>query len=246
MSWSKAGKNDWRRVAAGLTLGVAGTVVGIVMLFPAMDRLSKSSAKSKDHFNIRRAYIGFHYHQEANPGQFSPFVVGADGEPNRGLSWRVSALPFIDQGQLYRQFQLGHAWDSAANQQPAQASVKDFLSSGDPKDNQTRFCVFVGPGALFEDATDWRKKGSLRGIPDGTSNTLFAVEAADRVPWASQKDIPYQPGGPLPALGHPDRELILVVMCDGSARYLKKTISPEVLRALITRSGGEAVTPPDW
>jgi hypothetical protein len=35
-------------------------------------------------------------------------------------------------------------------------------------------------------------------------------------------------------------------MCDGSARYLKKTISPEVLHALITRAGGEGVTPPDW
>jgi hypothetical protein len=73
----------------------------------------------------------------------------------------------------------------------------------------------------------------------------MVVEAADTVPWAAPKELPYQPGGPLPSLGHPDRSVFLVVMADGSVRTLRKTVSPTVLHALITRNGNENL-PANW
>jgi hypothetical protein len=105
--------------------------------------------------------------------------------------------------------------------------------------------VFVGPGTLFEDSPEWRERASFGRIKDGASNTLMVVEAADTVAWAAPKELPYQPGGPLPALGHPDRSLALVVMADGSVKPLRKNVSPTLLHALITRNGNEQL-PANW
>ena len=153
----------------------------------------------------------------------------------------MAILPYVEEDNVFRQFKLDQAWDSAANITPSQIAIPPFLSTNDPVDNQTRFRAFVGKGTAFEDDT----VGIPRGFPDGIANTVLFVESADRVPWAAPKDIPYQPGGPLPALGHPDRNTILVAMVDGSVRMFKKPMNPALMHALITRNGNEPL-PANW
>jgi hypothetical protein len=47
-------------------------------------------------------------------GRLPPAVVyGEDGKPLH--SWRVLLLPFIAQGELYREFKLDEPWDSPHN-----------------------------------------------------------------------------------------------------------------------------------
>ena len=72
------------------------------------------------------------------------------------------------------------------------------------------------------------------------------MEAAETVPWAQPKELAFSADGDLPALGHPDRDVVLILMADGSIRTVSKTrLDPSLLRAIITPNGGEAV-PKDW
>jgi len=70
---------------------------------------------------------------------------------------------------------------------------------------------------------------------------LLIVEAAEAVPWTKPVDLPFEPGRPLPKLGAPDRDEFLAVLADGSVRFLPRRIEQALLRALITRNGGEHI-----
>ena len=81
-----------------------------------------------------------------------------------------------------------------------------------------------------------------RMITDGTSNTILAVEAKRNIPWTKPEDIPFDPDAPLPELGGFWPKGFHVVFADGAARFLKESINPAMLKALITRAGGEVIS----
>jgi hypothetical protein len=228
---------------AGIVLGVVGMIVlPIAVLLPAVSKVRLAAAKAKDSNNLKMMALGLHNANDDMGRLPGPFVTDGNGAINRGLSWRVTLLSYIEQGGLHRQFKLDQAWDSPANTSVSQTPVQWYLSTSDPADNMTRYRAFVGPGTAFDDE---KPIGLGAGFPDGLANTILFVETADRVPWAAPQDVPYQPNGPLPALGHPSRSVFLVAMGDASVRQVKKTINPAVLHALITRNGNETL-PPNW
>jgi hypothetical protein len=99
----------------------------------------------------------------------------------------------------------------------------------------THYQVFVGPGAAFEGV----KGVSLDDFPDGLSNTILIVEAAEPVPWTKPQDLPYDPHQPLPRLGGLSRRSFNVALGDRSVRFVPTEVSERSLRAAITRNGGE-------
>jgi hypothetical protein len=246
----QAGGTGQGSAIAGLVLGALGIVlvvpaVLIGLLLPAVQKVREAAARTHDVNNFKQVGLAVLNHEATTRRLPPPYVLGPNGDPNRGLSWRVGLLPYLEQDALYQRFQLDQPWDSPANRPLSQTVVPQYLSAVDLPDNQTRIRVFVGPGTLFEDSPEWQTKPSLGRIKDGASNTLMAVETGDKVSWAAPQEIPYQPAGPLPALGHPDRNVFLVMMADGSVKSLKKNISPTILHALISRNGNEAL-PPNW
>jgi prepilin-type processing-associated H-X9-DG protein len=86
----------------------------------------------------------------------------------------------------------------------------------------------------------------LADFTDGTSNTLMVVEAAKPVPWSKPEDLAYDPNRPLPKLGGHTPGGFNAAFCDGSVRFLTDKIKESVLRALITRNGGEVINPNDF
>jgi prepilin-type processing-associated H-X9-DG protein len=79
-------------------------------------------------------------------------------------------------------------------------------------------------------------------ITDGSSNTILAVEAKREIPWTKPEDIPFDPNVPLPELGGFTPDGFNALFADGSVHYLKKSIAPTTLKALITRDGGEVIS----
>ncbi|HEY1376417.1 MAG TPA: DUF1559 domain-containing protein [Gemmataceae bacterium] len=252
MSRDQSGDRPPRSRGIGATglvlamLALCGGLISVPAIVHSIRGLAqRDETRTYDMNNFRVVGLAV-INQEVMTRRLSPaYALGPDGEPNRGLSWRVGLLPYIDDDALNRQFKLDEAWDSPANRPLSRTHLPVYGSAADPPDDQTRIRVFVGPGTPFEDSPEWRRKASVGRIRDGVSNTLLAVETAERVPWAAPQDVPYQPDGPLPALGHPSRNVVIVLMADGSVRPLKKPISPAVLHALITRDGGEQL-PANW
>jgi hypothetical protein len=107
----------------------------------------------------------------------------------------------------------------------------------------TVYQVFSGPGALFDKG---KTKYNIGNIPDGTSNTLFAVEASKAVPWTKPADIPFDKDKKAPDFGKAYDNKPLASMMDGSVRLLDlKRIKPETLKNAIMPDDGKPLGA-DW
>jgi hypothetical protein len=84
-----------------------------------------------------------------------------------------------------------------------------------------------------------------RSFPDGTSNTILIIEAADPVPWTKPDELVYDPGKPVPKIGGHFSGGTVVAMADASTRVLSPTLSDSTLRAAITADGNDLLGS-DW
>ncbi len=133
--------------------------------------------------------LAFHNYANAE-GHFPPAAIyGPDGQPK--LSWRVAILPFLNQGDLYKQFHLDEAWDSPHNKALIDRMPAVFTTPNFPTEaGKTRICGFVGKGAMFEGT----KGVDLQGVTDGTANTVMVDPAESPVPWTQPSDLPFGTG----------------------------------------------------
>jgi prepilin-type processing-associated H-X9-DG protein len=111
-----------------------------------------------------------------------------------------------------------------------------------PTSGLTPYQVFAGEGALL----DLTKKVSFAKITDGTSNTIMAIEAESLVTWTKPDDIDNDAvlknnSSGLQGAGSKHPNGVNALFADGSVRFLKTSISRNVMKALISRAGGEIV-----
>jgi hypothetical protein len=105
------------------------------------------------------------------------------------------------------------------------------------KSGMTHFQVFVGPGTPFEMRPgQGRYKGLrlLEAAPNGTTNTLMVVEAAEPVIWTKPDDLVYDPQQPLPKLGGLFGPGFSAVMCDATTQFIPADMPEQALRAMIS------------
>jgi hypothetical protein len=216
---------------------VASQAVAAVV--PAVQKVRDAAGRATSQNNLRMLAIAMHSYADAHGGKLPPATFGA------GLSWRVALLPYLEQGDLYRQFHLNESWNSPHNQTLLPRMPKVFAPVGNVTTKEahgTFYQVFVGPQAPFNGALEPRMPASFA---DGTSNTILIAEAAEAVPWTKPDDIPFNIKGPLPKLGGLFATGFNVAMADAAVRFVPRTISEQTLRAAITPAGGD-VLGADW
>jgi hypothetical protein len=182
--------------------------------------------------------LALHNYHEVH-GRFPPAVVyGKDGQPL--YSWRVLILPYVEGQALYEQFKFDEPWDSPHNIRLLSPVPHIYASSRRSMKTEAD-CTFIqaitGKGAAFEDPRGQR----MSSFTDGTPNTLLVVETRPAAPWSKPADVVFTPDGPLPELGGVFKDGFRALTADGSRRYMRNGTRPEVLRALLTRNGGEEV-----
>ena len=221
-------------------LGVSGVLAGLML--PAVQSARAAGQRMQGVNNLKQIGLALLTYYEVNK-HFPPAVVrDKTGKPL--YSWRVLILPYIEQGNIYKKWKLDEPWDSPNNKPLSDLVVKVFAAPGSPDENsnKTHYRVFVGKGAGFEETMGQQPKGQLfAGITDGSSNTISVVEATQSVPWAKPEELEFIPGKPLPALGLPGKDGFNAALFDGTVRFIRKTIDPRNLQALITRNGGEEI-----
>jgi Protein of unknown function (DUF1559) len=107
------------------------------------------------------------------------------------MSWRVSILPFIgvEEQKLFQQIKLDERWDSPHNSKFKNQMPALYQMPGKPNDGRTYYQVFHGDRSAFPKANPQAKTLPMVGdigiarFADGTSNTIFVVEAALPVNW---------------------------------------------------------------
>jgi prepilin-type processing-associated H-X9-DG protein len=179
-------------------------------------------------------------------GTFPPAYLGdADGKPMH--SWRVLLLAHMGDPEvtaIYEQYDFNEPWNGPNNRRLAAAAPFVFRcpsSSDEPV--STNYLAVVGPETGWPGA----RSIALPFIRDNTRNTIALVEVDGAgIPWTEPRDLPFEeaikglnhPGGGAPSSRHGDR--VNCLMYDGSVQFLySDQVPPDVLRGLLTISGGE-------
>jgi prepilin-type processing-associated H-X9-DG protein len=229
------------RVEANLDVAQASGLVAI-----PLHSATAASRRSVCINNMKMLGLAFHNYHAAR-GHFPPAASrGKDGKPL--LSWRVYLLPYMEQQALFKEFHLDEPWDSDHNKTLIARMPELYACPAEArklrKAGKTTYLVPVGKATIF-DGSDGVK---LKDITDGTSNTIFVVDASDSlaVIWTKPDDWEVDPDMHKAALfGHHDRGTNFT-FADGSVRFIKSTVSDATLRLLLTRAGGEVANNDDY
>ena len=209
---------------------------GVVSLFEAVRSARKAATVASRKNNMKQLGLAFHNYHDV----FNHFpAANGNGESGRGqktgLSWRVYLLPFVEGAALYNQFNLDEDWDSPHNKALIEKMPAIFKTEGVDKPGYTSVHVFTGDDTAI--GTD--NGTGIRDITDGTSNTILAVVAGPDTAeiWTKPGGLEFNADDPKKALGKLAEEF-LVLICDGSVRFVKSDIADETVRKLIQRNDG--------
>jgi prepilin-type processing-associated H-X9-DG protein len=231
-------------LGTGMDSAAVGGPVGVALLLPAVQAAREAARRSQAANNLKQIGLAMHNYLDAN-GTFPPQAIRSKDGKKALLSWRVAILPYVDNQALYSQFHLDEPWDSPHNIKLLDTIPAAYRDPSETKDTgpNTPFQVFYGKGAGFEG-----KEGArIADFTDGTSNTILVVEAKKQVPWTKPEDVEFdseegETPNPLEAFGGRHPGGFNTLFADGSVRFIKHSIALEVLRALITRAGGEVIS----
>jgi hypothetical protein len=197
------------------------------------------------------------YHGEENH-KFPPADGSLDPKEPKltGLSWRAYLLKLMDsdtnpvrEQQVYYNL-LDGKYPPDPGAPPSEAwnrpdlktlALSPFKSPFEVKTKDawdTYYRVFIGNGAAFEA----KKQLSLQtDFPDGAANTILIVEAGDAVPWPKPQELEYDPNKPLPKLGGHFADGFYAAFADATVRFIPTDTDEKLIRAMITRNGGEKI-----
>ena len=255
-----AGRHRLRVLAI---LGALGLTT-LVLLPPFIADASNAARRNDCLSNMKQIMLGLHNYEDVH-GAFPPaFIADADGKPMH--SWRVLILPFMEQRELYDQYDFDEPWDGPHNrklwdQMPYFYSCKGCERcrkiGGEPfgelPKNASNYVAVGGAEAAWPGATG-RK---LTELADGTSNTLMILEySGASQPWTAPVDLPFDEAVDVltgdDSQGHLtiDESLVTATFTrdcriagfgDGHGSMLPNGLTEEYARALMTIAGGETV-----
>ncbi len=223
---------------------------GIQLLVPAVTAARAANRRAVSVNNLKQIGLAFHNYNAAK-NAFPAQVLYGGKTGKVPYSWRVAILPYIEQQELYNAYNFDEPWDGPNNRKLIDKMPATYGcpgANGTPSSqSKTSYFAFTGPTtALYSGPRPGREaelvEPQIEQFTDGTSNTILVVEAQCDIPWTKPEDIPFDPNGPLPELGGYWENGFNALFADGSVHFLKKSIQPAVLKALITRAGGEVIS----
>jgi prepilin-type processing-associated H-X9-DG protein len=213
--------------AAGAFLGQAA--------FGAAKRAESTVVRN----HLKELGIAMHNYHDVYK-QFPPAAIrDAKGRPL--LSWRVALLPFMEENKLYQQFHLDEPWDSPHNK-PLIAKMPEALrprSATLRAAGKTTLLVPIGKQTVFGPP----EGVPIREITDGTSNTILIVDAdeADAVAWTKPDDLNVDGVDAKQVVFGTRKDGVSCAFADGHVERLDPQFTADLVHALLTRNGGEAI-----
>ena len=236
------------RYSLGIVLaGAMFFAFGYLLLLPALicPRISPRRASCQN--NLHNIALALLQYQDVN-GSFPPAYIADDqGKPMH--SWRVLLLPYLDQRNLYKQYRFDEPWDGPNNRPLHDVILKIYSCPSQPASQPrtaTSYVVVVGSKTMWpgEEAI------KIADVKDGASNTIMVVEVhSSGIHWMEPNDfrVDQMSAAVSPARGQGissgHEHGANVAFADGSVRFLTDKTSPAMLRAALTRSGGEKIDP---
>lgn len=135
-----------------------------------------ATADAKDSNKMKAVALGVHNFMDVY--RKFPMAPGKDVNRNDKLSWRVSVLPYLDNGSgEAAKFDLAQPWDSPTNRPLVASPAKEHFTLS----NGNLICTITHP----------RPPKSFRDLLDGSSNTVMLIEnpTANGDQWTQPVDL---------------------------------------------------------
>jgi hypothetical protein len=238
-----------------LTLVTFGLALSAPLYF-AVGKVRESAARAQCASNLKQLAIALVGYADDHASRFpGAAICDPGGKPL--LSWRVAVLPYLEQGELYKEFHLDEPWDGPHNLPLVERMPKVYAhpwASRKTAPGHTYYRVFVSPPAARPRAA------FLNGVPtwiglfsDVPSPPILIAEAADAVPWTKPDELAYDPNEPLPKLGGHFSGVFVAVRTNGFVMFIPSATPEADLRGLIgtePRPAGPdpppSRSPPPW
>ena len=207
------------------------------LLLPAAQQTRAAARRTESTNNCRQMALAMHNFESANGHLPAQASYDAEGKPL--LSWRVHILPYVDQQELYAKFHLDEPWDSPHNKKLIPQIPRLYQSpSVENQNGKTVYLGVAGDGMMFG-----KDKKTFASVTDGTSNTIWTVEADPEMAleWTKPEDWKFDPKDPLHGLGHVQAGGFIAGYVDGSVRFLPAGIDPGQWKSMLTLGGGEVL-----
>jgi Protein of unknown function (DUF1559) len=180
-------------------------------------------------------------------GHFPP--GGTFDDRGRGLhGWLTFLLPYVEEKRRYDRIDLKTALDDPRNAPHFRNHVAVYEQAG-VREWQADDGAALGHYAANAWALGGDVPRSAKDIPDGLANMLLVGEAAGNYKaWGhptNWRDPTKGLNTSKDGFGSPRGDGVSFAFADGSVRFLKNDIHPDVLRALSTPNGGERIPAED-
>lgn len=187
--------------------------------------------------NAMSVALALHLYHSSHKHFPPPVLLGPDGKTKH--SWRVAILPFIEGGlELFNRYDQKEPWDSLKNQYVLERMPDVFRHpTDDAKSTNTSYLALVGEHTAFGEALD--QGLAVDDFSDGPHCTLHVLESKRNIPWTKPVDIEYTAEDKLPQFGGFFPNNFVAVCADGAGRFISSDVDEAILRAAITRHGGE-------
>ena len=231
----KKPKFSWLNV-----LMVLGAIMVFFFVFALPARRSARSAARRAWCmnNLKQVALALS-NDESTHGSLPPaYTVDSKGKPLH--SWRTMILPYLDQEELHKSIDLTKSWDDPVNAKARQAEVSVYrCPATDGPMHHTTSMASIAPEGCFR----LKEPRKLAEITDNHGETIAVIEVASdhAVHWMAPIDageaLVLGRVNELDKLAHPGGSL--AAMVDASVHFLKASMRPADLRALISIGGNE-------
>ncbi|MGC1275515.1 MAG: DUF1559 domain-containing protein [Planctomycetaceae bacterium] len=233
-------------VAAVVVLGMCFIIMILTaLLLPAVQQAREAARRTQSQNNLKQIGLAAHNFHDMN-GHLPPRMPNGEEDPNvtAPISFHTSLLPFIEQGMLYENLDKTLPWDDPANKTGYSTVVPVYHSpSFEQKTDPSGYAVthYAPSSRIFDE--------NGVGMPfdqvtDGLSNTVMAGSINAGFPAWGEPGTGRDPaggfGGGPNAFGHNEGGA-LILMMDGSVRYVSSSTAAGVADAIATPDGGETV-----
>ena len=241
-----------RKMARRIVVALVVVFFLIAILLPAVAS-ARSDNRTICKNNLRKIALAL-LNYESEHGTFPPaYIVNENGQPMH--SWRVLILPYVDEPDLYDQYNFDEPWDGPNNSKLLK-HVPYVYRCPSHRGRNSSSCSYV---AVTGPRTMWRggKPFAIDEITDGAGDTIMLTETPNPVPWTKPQDISadeflelFADEGRRPPLPHRietyfvDYGSFLNLTTVNSRQFeISKRVSTQTVESMLTIAGGEEV---DW